>query len=154
MLPRCGFALAFAVAGCAPLNGVGASSEAAQQSRTHSLRHASAPAAVGRSGEAEALADIGAGRPIKLYFQSLFGEREFIRTPGLKNCNPHRYDVTKNAREQFEHLNADYFEDIQYSPEEHARITAATQFAEAYNVTMFKLKRVDVLKICPAAALD
>lgn len=107
-----------------------------------------------RSGQAEALADIAAGRPIKLFYQSLFGEREFVHTPGLSNCNPDRYDVPDDARSQFEPLGADYSESIQYTAEEHARITSATQFAKAYNVTMFTMKRGDVLKICPAATRD
>ena len=106
---------------------------------------------VGRSGEAEALADIANGRPVKLFYQYIAGERMFIRTPGLLNCNPERYDVSEDARSKLVPLGADYSESVQYTNEERSRITSATLFARAYNVTMFTKKRDDVLKICPAA---
>lgn len=63
---------------------------------------------VGRSGEAEALADTAKGGPIKLYMQAIAGERDFIRTPGLSDCNPDGYDVPDEARSQFEPVGANY----------------------------------------------
>ena len=108
----------------------------------------------GKSGQAEALADIAKGRPIKLYIQSIAGEREVIRTPGLLNCNPDRYDVPNEARSKFEPLGADFSESILYTSEERARFRSASLFARAYNVTMFTMKRDEVLKFCPAASRD
>ena len=109
---------------------------------------------VGRSGKAEALADIAAGRPVKLYYRAVFGEREFVHTPGLSNCNPDRFDVPKKARSRFEYLDADYSESVRYTTEQSARIVSAVRFARAYNITMYTKKRRDVLKICPAATRD
>jgi len=108
----------------------------------------------GRSGQAEALADVANGRPVKLLYRSLFGEREFVHTPGLSNCNPDRYDVPDDARSQFMWLGADYSGDIRYTPEQYAPLTSANLFARAYNVTMFTVSRDKVLKICPAATRD
>ncbi len=106
----------------------------------------------GRSGEAEALVDIGKRRPVKLYLQGIAGERLELRTPGLINCNPERYDVPKQARSQFEHVDAaDYSESVRYTEEELARMRSATRFARDYNRTIFRMRRSDVLKICPKA---
>lgn len=103
----------------------------------------------GRSGEAEALADIAAGRPIKLYIQYIAGEREIIRTPGLRNCNPDRFDVASSARFNFVSVGADYSESIRYTEEQLDRFDSATLFAKAYNVTIFSKKRAELRKICP-----
>jgi hypothetical protein len=108
----------------------------------------------GRSGQAEALADIADGKPIKLYIRSVAGEREVIETPGLTNCHPDRYDVPADARSTFASLGSDYSESIIYTSEERARFRSATLFARAYNVTMFTMRRDEVLKICPAATRD
>ena len=72
---RCGFALAFAVVGCAPVNGVVANSEAGKQMPTLAPAKEGSNPCSGRSGEAEALADLAAGRPVKLYTHVLGGER-------------------------------------------------------------------------------
>lgn len=108
----------------------------------------------GRSGQAEALADIAKGQPIKLYYQGIAGERLEMRAPGLSNCHPDRYDVPEDARSKFVPLGADYSESILYTQEELARFDSATLFARAYNVTLFRMKRDEVLKICPAATLE
>ena len=115
--------------------------------------HASNPW-VNRSGQAEAVGDLAKGRAIKLYAQVISGERDEIHTPGLNNCNPDRFDVPKDARSRFEPLGADYYESIRYKSEELARLRSATLFARAYNVTVFTLRRDEVLKICPAATRD
>jgi hypothetical protein len=108
----------------------------------------------GRSGEAEARSDIAKGRPVKLFYQSLFGEREFVRTPGLSECKPDRFDVHQQARSHFEWLGADYSESALYTAEDRARRLSAVTFAKDYNRTMFRLRRSDVLRICPAATPD
>ena len=108
----------------------------------------------GRSGEAEALSDVAKGRPVKLFYQALFGEREFLRTRGLNDCNPERFDVPDEARSQFEPPDADYSESVRYTAEERARLFSATMFAKDYNRTMFRMRRSDVLRICPRARRD
>ena len=105
----------------------------------------------GRSGESEALADIAAGRPIKLYTREISGERDVTETPGLRNCNPERFDVSVNARSKFKPLGADYYESNHYTSEELARLRSATLFARSYNLTWFAKKHFEVLKICPGA---
>ena len=89
----------------------------------------------GRSGEAEVLADIAKGRPVKLILKGIAGERLDRRTPGLSNCNPDRYDVPNELQSQFEPLGADYSESVQYTAEELARLRSATMFARDYNRT-------------------
>jgi hypothetical protein len=108
----------------------------------------------GKSGQAEALADIAEGRPVKLFYQTLMGEREFVRTPGLSNCNPDRFDVPESERSKLVLLGANYSESVQYTDEENSRVTTATLFARAYNVTMFTMKRDEVRRICPSAKRD
>jgi hypothetical protein len=108
----------------------------------------------GRSGQAEALTDIANHRPIRLLYQVVSGERDEIHTPGLSNCNPDRFDVPKDGRSKFEPLGADYYESIRYTSEDLARLRSATLFARAYNVTIFTMRRDEVLKICPSATRD
>jgi hypothetical protein len=116
----------------------------------------SSPAAnpwANRSGKAEALADLAKGLPVKLLYQVIWGEREVIRVTGLSNCDPDRFDVPKNARSRFEAVGADYSENSDYTAEDYKRFHAGSQFARAYNSTMFERNRAGVLAICPAAKL-
>ena len=108
----------------------------------------------GRSGQAEAITDTAEGLPVRLYTRAISGERDVIDTPGLRNCNPDRYDVQNEMRSRFVGLGEGYSESIRYTAEELARLRSATQFARAYNVAMFTMRRDEVLKICPAATRD
>jgi hypothetical protein len=108
----------------------------------------------GRSGEAQALADIAARRPLTLFYRGIAGERIEMRTPGLRDCDPERYDVPKNYRSRFVSIGPEYSESVQYSAEELARMASATRFAKDYNRTIFRMRRSDVLKICPKARPD
>lgn len=107
-----------------------------------------------RSGKVEALAHLAERQSVKLLYQAMAGEGEFLRTPGLRNCDPDRFDVPANARSSFEPLGADYSESVPYSAEEMARLASATRFARDYNLTMFQERRNEVLKICPSASTD
>ena len=107
-----------------------------------------------RSGRSEALADLAAGRPVKLYLQSVAGERAVDRTPGLSNCNPGRSDVPKAQLGRFAPLGENYSESVVYTAEQVARINAATVFARDYNQTMFHKKKREVLGICPSASIN
>jgi hypothetical protein len=51
-------------------------------------------------------------------------------------------------------LGADYYESIRYTSEDLARLRSATLFARVYNVTIFTMRRDEVLKICPSATRD
>lgn len=108
----------------------------------------------GRSGEAEALADIATGRPVQLYLQSTAGERGVDHAPGLLNCSPDRGDVPIKALNRFKPLGADYSESIIYTAEQVRRLHSATLFARAYNLAMFRKRREQVLEICPSAEVD
>ena len=108
----------------------------------------------GKSGKAQALADIAAGRPVRLYLHFMAGERAIELTPGLNNCNPERFDVSLSARSRFIPLGEDFHSDRIRTGAEIARQHSALVFARTYNLTMFRKRKADVLFICPSAEID
>lgn len=151
---HCGFTFLALFASCAPVDRAGAITEAPNQSQTPTPVGEPVNPWAGRSGEAEALADLAKGLPIKLYYQWIAGERQVIRTPGLRNCNPERFDVPGNARSKFVAIGADFSESIQYTDEERARFRSASRFARAYNLTIFSKRTEEVVQICPAVTRE
>ena len=108
----------------------------------------------GRSGQAEALADLSSGKPVKLYVRAIGGERVTGEAPGLLNCDPEGGDIPTNMLDRLMSLHADFSEGVRYTSQQLNGIQSAVLFARAYNVTMFEVRRSEVLKICPAATRD
>lgn len=148
-----GFTSIAVAASCAPLNGVGPKSEAAMQSQTLApVGEVSNPWA-GKSGRAEALADLAAGRPIKLYTHVFAGDRAKFRTPGLLNCDLDQ--SAKGAEWLFAPLrDGDWSASILYTSAERSRQLAAFAFAKAYNLTIFEHKRELIVRLCPMIEVD
>jgi hypothetical protein len=102
----------------------------------------------GRSGEAEALADLANGSTLKLYTHLLAGERAQLRTPGLRNCDPDR--SARGAGWLFAPIpDADMSESIRYTDEQLSRMRAASAFAKSYNLTIFNHRRATIAQLCP-----
>lgn len=102
-----------------------------------------------RDGRAEALADIAAHRPVRLYMHRADGVIPVTIVPGLADCPP-RDAARPGARVQFVHLPAaDWAEGHTYSAEQDREIGAAHQFARDYNATMLRKRRPAVLSVCP-----
>ena len=105
----------------------------------------------GRDGAAEARADIRKRRPLKLYTHGAEGEFPGYITPGLIGCDPDRNNGSKQADKLFLVLPFTIREDRIPSEDESRQGASAVAFAEAYNTTMFRKRKAEVLKICPAA---
>ena len=104
-----------------------------------------------RDGEAEALADISSGAPLKLYFHEYNGVVPAWRTPGLLSCEP---DKPVGSR-VFRGLEAaDWHEGETYTAEESRRQGSAWSFARAYNRTVYGARAKDVAAVCPEARLE
>jgi hypothetical protein len=104
-----------------------------------------------RNGETEALAEIRAGKPTRLYSHVYNGRAPGFATPGIRRCDQSR----SGAQAIFVPLpEADWGEGPVYTGEKAARAASALKFAKAYNQTMFRARKADVLVICPNAGLD
>jgi len=108
----------------------------------------------GRSGEAEALADIAAGRPVKLYTHVYGGERGGFRSPGLLYCDPDQ-NIGKAALNLFAFIpEANVSEGVIYTPAQQVRQHSASSFARSYNLTMFSRKSDYIVRLCPKVQLE
>ena len=121
--------------------------------------HAAQPAAsnpwAGRSGEAEALADLANGRPVKLYTHVLGGERAGFRSPGLLYCDPDQNIGSKAAEAMFVSIpDANFSEGVIYTPAELSLSRSASVFARAYNLTMYHRHRGYIVSLCPKVELE
>jgi hypothetical protein len=108
----------------------------------------------GRNGEAEALADIARGRPPKVYYRDVCGDHCRKQAAGLLNCNPERFDTQKAPKTFFVPIpEADADSDYGHTQEQNARRHSAFFFAKSYNLTMFRKRKREILRVCPAAAV-
>jgi hypothetical protein len=108
-----------------------------------------------RSGEAEALADLRSGRPVKLYAHVWGGERAGFRSPGLLYCDPDQNNGSKAAGAMFAFIpEANVSEGVIYTPAEQALQRSASTFARAYNITVFQQKRDYIVGLCPRVELE
>jgi hypothetical protein len=153
----CAALVAIALASCqnAPEHRVTSASYAqAEESSVDSLKpvppgETSDPWA-GRSGEAEALADLAAGRPVKLYTHVYGGERAGFRSPGLLYCDPDQNNGDKTAENLFAFVpEANVSEGVIYTPAQQARQRSASSFARSYNLTIFHRKHDYIVRLCP-----
>lgn len=110
---------------------------------------------VGRSGEAEALADLANGRPVKLYTHVYGGERAGFRSPGLLYCDPEQNIGNKAAENLFAFIpEANMSEGVIYTLAQQARQRSASSFARSYNLTMFSRKYDYIVQLCPKVELE
>ena len=108
-----------------------------------------------RSGEAEALADLSAGRPLKVYTHGWGGERAGFRSPGLLYCDPDQNIGSKAAMAIFATIaDGDVSEGVRYTAAEQALQQSASAFARAYNLTIFRKKRDQIVALCPKVQLE
>ena len=109
----------------------------------------------GRSGEAEALADLANGRPVKLYTHVYGGERAGFRSPGLLYCDPEQNIGNKAAENLFVFIpEANVSEGVIYTPAQQARQHSASSFARSYNLTMFSRRYDYIVQLCPKVELE
>ena len=115
------------------------------------------PAAVdpyaGRNGETEALADIARGIPPRVYYRSGCGDKCVFMGVGLANCEPDRSDTQKAPKGFFVSIPEAHVDSSPIPPEQVARRLSAYLFAKAYNHTMFRERKREILKICRQARL-
>jgi hypothetical protein len=110
---------------------------------------------INRSGEAEALADLAAGAPVKLYTHVWGGEGVWFRTPGLLYCDPDRNSGDREAQELFAEIpDANMSEGVILPADRQSRQLHAFLFAQTYNLTMFERRRDDVVRFCPGVQLE
>lgn len=108
-----------------------------------------------RSGEAEALADLASGRPVKLYTHVWGGERAGFRSPGLLYCDPDQNIGNRAAEAMFAFIpEANVSEGVIYTPAEQSLQRSASTFARAYNLTVFHQKRDFIVRLCPKVELE
>lgn len=105
---------------------------------------------IGRDGEAEALASLRNGEPLKLFSHEVNAEVPRYNTPGLLNCDPDQ----DGAQHIFRPLpEADWSEGNYYTEEQQKRAVSARSFAKEYNLAMFRERRAVILKVCPRAQI-
>lgn len=108
----------------------------------------------GRNGEAEALAHIARGDPAKVYYRGTCGDSCRLIGVGLLNCEPERFDTQSAPKGFFIYIpEADADSSEIPTAEQHARGVSAYFFAKAYNLTMFRERKREILKQCPRAEL-
>ena len=108
----------------------------------------------GRNGEAEAQADLAAGKPLKLYAHVLNGRAPGFRAPGLLNCDPGLVGGTEGQRLFAPLPKADWQEGEKYPAEYYREAEAANRFASRYNQTIFKARKAQILRLCPRGRLE
>ena len=111
----------------------------------------------GRNGEAEALADLARGKPVKLYSYEWEGEVPRYVTPGLLNCDPDLNDDPVAANAVFSPLpeeNGSEGNPHTHTEEHEKRAASARRFAKAYNLTMFHRRSEQILRMCPSASQE
>lgn len=106
-----------------------------------------------RNGTTEALADVAAGKPLKLYSHIFGGRIESIHTPGLLDCNPLSRHSTQGGILFAPLPDADWQEGQAYTDDQNRAASAARSFARQYNRTMFEARRAELLRACPLARL-
>lgn len=112
-----------------------------------------APSYGQRNGELEALSDIAAGRPLKLYSHVFDGRIPGFSTPGLLNCSP-AFSRPAEGRILFAPLpEADWREGIAYTAEQGRAADAARRFARLYNRTIFQARMSEIRRTCPQVRL-
>jgi hypothetical protein len=100
-----------------------------------------------RQGDAEVRTELAKGGPARLYTHRFNGRAPGFSTPGLTHCDP-RSAVGTRARTLFRPLpEADWSEPMPFT---HGQ-EIAVRFARSYNLTMFKARRAEILRICPEA---
>ena len=98
-------------------------------------------------GRSAALADMRRGRPAKLYVYEVNTEVSSWVTPGLMHCEPGELESLETANPVFVALpEADFSEGIYYDAEDRERRRSAIQFGEAYNRTVLRTRRDEVLR--------
>lgn len=108
----------------------------------------------GRDGGAEALADIARGNPARVFYRGTCGDRCSLDGVGLLNCAPERFDTKSAPKGFFVYVpEADGDSSVIPTAEQHARGASAYLFAKAYNLTMFRERKREILKQCPRAEL-
>lgn len=126
---------------------VGASQADAAEASPRPLSHAE------RNGEAEARADLAAGRPLKLYTHAFNGRIPMVRFPGLVDCYPDRLAKGETRVLLAPLPDADWQEGETYTDEQTLRAQAARRFASQYNRTILRAYRAELAQICPNARL-
>lgn len=111
---------------------------------------ASSAAFASRDGKAEAIAELAAGGPARLYSHVSNGRAPGFSTPGLRFCGPN-YAATPKGRSLFRPLHeADWQEPEPFPPQ----FEAAVRFARAYNLTMFKRRKAQIVRVCRRVRLE
>jgi len=90
------------------------------------------------------------GKPARLYVYEFNGEAPAWVTPGLSNCKPNEDQDFRTANPLFVALPEANFSEGSYSSESDVRRrSAAVDFGSAYNMTMFRQRLSEIVKVCP-----
>jgi len=108
----------------------------------------------GRNGEAEAQADLAAGKPLKLYAHVSNGRAPGFRAPGLLNCDPTLVGGAEGQRLFAPLPEADWQEGEKYPAEYYRGAEAANRFASQYNQMIFQARKAQILRFCPLGRLE
>ena len=103
----------------------------------------------GRNGEIEALAEMEAGKPARLYSHVYDTVVAGYRSPGVLDCWPH-----ETRAPIFLPLPEADFREGEDKPKNKLQAESAYRFAWAYNRQVFKARASELKRICPNARLD
>jgi hypothetical protein len=100
----------------------------------------------GRNGATEAARDAVSGRPLKLYSHVRNDVAPGWGSTGMLNCSPG--NVSNHG--VFEMVDELASQEAEVPPpEQDQQIASAAAFTDAYNRTVLRLRRRDVLALCP-----
>ena len=105
-----------------------------------------------RDGAAEAAADLKAGKPLSFYWQHISARSPQDSLPGIVRCEVSQFKISTPFH-FLEIPKAEWRGGVTYSPEQDHRHSSALLFATAYNQTIYKARKSDILKTCPLAEL-